>query len=181
MQLPGGKLHVLHTQQTGGVTSTSLAGNAVLKKMGESLEQSPQQRTVFHTIDESQQTQQVVSDGSGDSALKQFVPVTKVQITPAANAKSTPVEIFFQNSLYGLFTTRYAELFYVFEFQMFVKSTTNVPTIVPKIGGGAVLVGSGSQVVGPQQIIIGGKSLAGQVIKLYFEKFLFLKFSLTHF
>lgn len=94
VQLPGGKLHVLHTQQTGGVTSTSLAGNAVLKKMGESQEQSLQQRTVFHTIDDTQQAQQIVDDGSGDTALRQFVPVTKVQITPASNTKSTPVELF---------------------------------------------------------------------------------------
>lgn len=47
---------------------------------------------------------------------------------------------------------------------MFVKSSTNIPTLVPKISGGtAVLVGSNSPVVGSQQIIIGGKSLAGQV------------------
>lgn len=56
---------------------------------------------------------------------------------------------------------------------MFIKSSTNTPTIVPKIGGGAVLVGSGSQVVGSQQIIIGGKSLAGQVIILHFEEYTF--------
>lgn len=91
MQLPGGKLHVLHTQQTGGVTSTSLAGNAVLKKVGDSLEQSPQPRTVYQTADETQQVHQHVDDGSGDAALRQMVPVTKVQIAPVANPKPTPV------------------------------------------------------------------------------------------
>lgn len=92
VQLPGGKLHVLHTQQSGGITSTSLAGNAVLKKIGDNSEKQqqlqPQQMTILQqNIDETQS----IDTSRSSASVKQLVPVTKVQMAPVSNMKSPQV------------------------------------------------------------------------------------------
>lgn len=105
VQLPGGKLHVLHTQQSGGVTSTSLAGNAILKKMAVTSEgqQVEQQFAVAKSIEEvsststidvnTQQVKQIAVLPQGmKSALKQFLPVTKIQMGTMAGGKPAQVK-----------------------------------------------------------------------------------------
>lgn len=104
VQLPGGKLHVLHTQQTYGVTSTSLAGNAVLKKVSDGTtvdqqQQPSQQHIVIATAAAApdQQQQQVVfatqQVGSVENTNRTVMPVTKVQMTPTVGVKPGQVSV----------------------------------------------------------------------------------------
>ncbi|XP_065199486.1 nucleosome-remodeling factor subunit NURF301 [Planococcus citri] len=158
VQLPGGKLHVLHTQQSGGVTSTSLAGNAVLKKIdGEPnaptgvVQQVAIANTVASANEENlagiitsdantQQPKQqiaVLAQNVNNAALKSFLPVSKLQMSPMVGGAKTT--------------------------QVILKSQPGMQTLIPKTSGNTtVLVNNSGQVVNPQQIVIGGKNIATQ-------------------
>lgn len=109
VQLPGGKLHVLHTQQTGGVTSTSVAGNAILKKItvpNDGSQKPDEQQLLLQeqqvstgvnienslpSVSTSEVKQISATAVSQGTAVKQLVPVTKIQMSPMSGVKSTQV------------------------------------------------------------------------------------------
>lgn len=67
VQYPGGKLRVLHSQQTGGMTIS--AGNLALKKGDDESEESQQQQVTM--IDDTQ-CQVVQSDGTNANVALQM-------------------------------------------------------------------------------------------------------------
>lgn len=98
---------MLHTQQSGGVTSTSLAGNAILKKIegettstvqqvaiAKTMTTTGEENTSIVTSDANSQPKQqfvVASQGVNNAGLKSFVPVSKLQVGPMVGGKTTQV------------------------------------------------------------------------------------------
>lgn len=171
----------MHTQQSGGITSTSLAGNAVLKKIGDNVEQQQQQVTIMQqNSSESDVFRQSVDSPQISTPGKPLVPVTKVQVTPVSNVKTTQVA-YLRHSL-NIITNycldfkfnieslvidyvKYVKCILICGFaQVILKSAPGMPALVPKTGGNAaMIVSGGSQLITPGQIIIGNRNISNQV------------------